>query len=429
MVVYLKNYTLKYLLISLFLLIAVWAGLFYAFILEEVYDNVDDGLKNQKIEIIREAYSNPEILIENREFGINQFRIIPIPKEKFTQKDELKNEMIFMPYDNEEEPYRVLKSHFLDKAGNAYQIEIYTSTIEEDDLIYNLLTALIVLYILLIASIYATNQIVLSKAFKPLKKIVSQLEQYRFGEKINFKTIKTPIKEFNDLSKGITQMLEDNQETFLQQKGFIENASHELKTPINIIQNKLDWLIENEELNENNLNQLVDIKKTTKRMSDLVSSLLMLSKIENRQFQNESEVNVNETIKNIEEEIQEWLLYKRLNFTLNEYQTFLIYFNKDLLQILFNNLIFNAVKYTPKNTYIQVDIYMDKIIISNTAADGKALDKNKIFKRFYKKGEDQSSTGLGLSIVQSIINKNNRLDLEYSYKEGMHYFTIQRKNS
>ncbi|WP_292010303.1 HAMP domain-containing sensor histidine kinase [Chryseobacterium sp.] len=429
MVVYLKNYTLKYLLISLFLLIAVWAGLFYAFILEEVYDNVDDGLKNQKIEIIREAYSNPEILDENREFGINQFRITPIPKEKFVQKDELKNEMIFMPYDNEEEPYRVLTTHFFDKPGNAYELVIYTSTIEEDDLIYNLLTALIVLYILLIASIYATNQIVLSKAFKPLKKIVSQLEQYRFGEKINFKTIQTPIKEFNDLSTGITQMLEDNQETFLQQKGFIENASHELKTPINIIQNKLDWMIENEELDENNLNQLVEIKKTTKRMSDLVNSLLMLSKIENRQFQNESEVNANEIINNIQEEIQEWLLYKDLNFTLNEYQTFNIYFNKHLLQVLLNNLIFNAIKYTPKKAYIQVDIHLDKIIISNTSSDGNALDKNKIFKRFYKKGEDQSSTGLGLSIVQSIINKSNCLTLDYYFKDHRHYFTLNRKNS
>ena len=75
----LRNYTLRYLIIALLGIIALWASLFYMVILEEVYDNIDDGLKNSKLLIIREAYANPELL-ETREFGISQFKVKPLPK-------------------------------------------------------------------------------------------------------------------------------------------------------------------------------------------------------------------------------------------------------------------------------------------------------------------------------------------------------------
>lgn len=422
----LKNFTLKYLLLYILLIIAVWAGLFYAYILDEVYDNVDDGLKNQKIFIIREAYSNEDIL-KTTEFGINQFRITPISQNQFSKKDVLQNEMVFMPYDDEMEPYRILKTCFLDHSGNPYQLEIRTSTVEEDDLLIDLAVALIALYILLMVSIYIINQIVLRKAFLPFKNIINQLKNYRFGEKHDFKNPETNVAEFHTLSEGISLMLNDNQETFLQQKSFIENASHELKTPIAIIGNKLDWMIENENLTEEQLLQLVEIKKTSKRMSDLVGSLLMLSKIENHQFQGTSSVNANEMIKSISDEFQEWMEYKELDFQIKEFGIFTVTINENLLRILLNNLLLNAIKYTEKEGNIEVQLYDNKIEFSNTAS-GSMLDSTLIFNRFYKHSKDNSSTGLGLAIAQSII-KNTTLKLDYYFAENRHHFVLKSSNS
>jgi hypothetical protein len=101
MQVSLKNYTLRYLSITFFVIISIWAACFYAYILDEVYDNVDDGLKNQKIEILREVYKYPELL-NTSTFGIAQFRILPVTDStKFFEDNRLSSVFFYMPYDDE----------------------------------------------------------------------------------------------------------------------------------------------------------------------------------------------------------------------------------------------------------------------------------------------------------------------------------------
>src|SRR5690606_8737532 len=126
MQVSLKNYTLRYLSIAFLIIITIWAALFYAFILEEVYDNVDDGLKKQKILILREVYAHPKLL-ETNEYGINQFRITPVEDENdFSEENRLDNEFFYMPYDDEMEPYRVLRSVFYASYRKPYHVELRT---------------------------------------------------------------------------------------------------------------------------------------------------------------------------------------------------------------------------------------------------------------------------------------------------------------
>ena len=421
----LKNYTQKHLSLFIFLLIALWAALFYAFILDEVYDNVDDGLKDRKIAIIREAYDNPEVL-KTDEYGIGQFKITPVPDEEFSQWNRLRNEMFYMPYDQEMEPYRVLTTHFLDKEGLSYRLEIRTSTVEEDDLLINLAVALAVLYTVLVICVYWVNRIVLNRAFKPFREIISQLSAYRFGSKNTFVEPETSISEFKDLSKGILTMLNDNQEVFMQQKAFIENASHELKTPISIIQNKIDLLIE-QGGQEGEIQQLIQIKSTAKRMSDLISSLLTLSKIENNQFQEEESINANEIIDEIAEDAESLVQYKEIQLDIKEKGVFQVEFNRNLFHIILTNLFQNAVKYSPPNGEICIEISPNEIVFSNTAT-GTALDGDKIFNRFYKQSNDSLSTGLGLAILQTIINNDPRLKIDYSFSNNKHFFRLLKAN-
>ncbi|MGP1500908.1 MAG: sensor histidine kinase [Bergeyella cardium] len=421
----LKNYTQKHLSLFIFLLIALWAALFYAFILDEVYDNVDDGLKDRKIAIIREAYDNPEVL-KTDEYGIGQFKITPVPDEEFSQWNRLRNEMFYMPYDQEMEPYRVLTTHFLDKEGLSYRLEIRTSTVEEDDLLINLAIALAVLYAVLVICVYWVNRIVLNQAFKPFREIISQLSAYRFGSKNTFVEPETSISEFKDLSKGILTMLNDNQEVFMQQKAFIENASHELKTPISIIQNKIDLLIE-QGGQEGEIQQLIQIKSTAKRMSDLISSLLTLSKIENNQFQEEESINANEIIDEIAEDAESLVQYKEIQLDIKEKGVFQVEFNRNLFHIILTNLFQNAVKYSPPNGEICIEISPNEIVFSNTAT-GTALDGDKIFNRFYKQSNDSLSTGLGLAILQTIINNDPRLKIDYSFSNNKHFFRLLKAN-
>ena len=132
-----KNFTNRFLVIAILIIMAIWALLFYAVIMDEVYDNIDDGLKNQKILIIREAYINKEIIKNSKEFGINQFRILPISEREYTEDNRFSKEMIYMPYDEDDEPYRVLRTGFHDQEGNPYKLEVRTSTVEEDDFLFD----------------------------------------------------------------------------------------------------------------------------------------------------------------------------------------------------------------------------------------------------------------------------------------------------
>ena len=278
----LKNYTLRYLTLAFLVILAVWAVVFYAYILDEVYDNIDDGLKDKKTLIIQNILRHPELLQVN-EFGIEDFRVYP-SQEDFSDRNILSNAFFYMPFDDEDEPYRVLKTGFYDRDMNPYTLEIRTSTVEKDDLLFNLAVALGVLYVVLVFSMYLINLLVINKIWKPFKGIVSAIRQYEVGSKTTLQPITTEVIEFNILHDNIQQMWQRNEVMFEEQKVFIENASHELQTPLAITLNKLELLSNDSSLTEKQLVQLSEVKQSLMRMTHLNKSLLMLTRIENQQY-------------------------------------------------------------------------------------------------------------------------------------------------
>lgn len=423
MKVSLKYYTIKYLIMVLLLIIAVWAGLFYAYILDEVHDNVDDGLRNRKIQIIKAVYLNPQLL-KNNEFGFNEFKIIPIRAAEYQNKSRLYNKMYYMEYDDKDQPYRVLEADFIDQYKNHQRLVIRTSTVEEDELIYDLTTALIVLYLLLVISIVVVNGYLLNKAMRPFYKILDKLKKYQFGVPANELEQKYLIKEFDELNLEINEMIERNELIFYQQKQFIENASHELQTPLAIVINKIDLQIQNEELDEKNMNLLSEVKNDLRRMVGLNKSLLMLSKIENSQFNKTSGVDFNAMIAKLVQNYEDFIDFKKVDVNIIEKGYFIADFNQDLADILLSNLLKNAVKYNHKDGTLNIMIENDRITFQNSGSSA-ALDKSRIFNRFYKQGSDHTSTGLGLSIIKTIIKQYPGWDISYEF-DGMHYFILTK---
>lgn len=424
MKVSLKYYTIKYLIMILLLIIAVWAGLFYAYILDEVHDNVDDGLRDRKIQIIKAVYLNPQLL-KNNEFGFNEFKIIPITPEKYQNKSRLYNKMYYMEYDDKDQPYRVLEADFIDQYKNHQRLVIRTSTVEEDELIYDLTTALIVLYLLLVISIVVVNGYLLNKAMRPFYKILDKLKKYQFGISASEQEQNYLIKEFDELNVEINEMIERNELVFYQQKQFIENASHELQTPLAIVINKIDLQIQNEELDEKNMKLLAEVKNDLRRMVGLNKSLLMLSKIENSQFNKTSGVDFNAMIAKLVQNYEDFIEFKKVQVNIIEKGYFIADFNQDLADILLSNLLKNAVKYNNEEGTLNIMIENDRLTFQNSGAP-VALDKSRIFNRFYKQGPDHTSTGLGLSIIKTIIKQYPGWEINYEFDNQMHYFILAK---
>ncbi|MBE8714548.1 sensor histidine kinase [Sphingobacterium hungaricum] len=423
----LKNYTLRYLIPGILLVMAIWASLFYAYILDEVYDNVDDGLKNQKIEIIREAYGNPELL-ETKAFGVNQFRIVQVDEKDYSPVNVFRNEFIYMPYDEEDEPYRILKTGFYAKDGKTYSLEIRTSTVEEDDLMLDLATALLVLYIVIVLSIFLINQFVLTKAYRPFRKILQNLQAYRFGGVNNLAKVESNVIEFNQLNTEINQMIQRNEDVFAEQKRFIENASHELQTPLAITINRLDLLMEDEDLPEKHLVQLAETKDAIHRMVNLNKSLLMLSRIENRQFQDVEQISFNDSTREVINDYEDLIAFKQLDLRLECKADFYVSMNPNLAQVLISNLLRNAIKYNHAEGVIAIEITQGEWKIRNSST-GLPLNEKFIFQRFHKQSQDALSNGLGLAIVKSIVDSYPGLSIVYSFENNFHVFSLNFKNS
>lgn len=411
----------------LLLIIAVWAGLFYAYILDEVHDNVDDGLRNRKIQIIKAVYLNPQLLTNN-DFGFNEFKINPITEGDYQNKSRLYNKMYYMEYDDKDQPYRVLEADFIDQFKKHQRLVIRTSTVEEDELIYDLTTALVVLYIFLVISIVAVNGYLLNKAMRPFYLILDKLKKYQFGVPFSQEKQNFSITEFEELNVEINEMIERNELVFYQQKQFIENASHELQTPLAIVINKIDLLIHNENPDKKNLNFLTEVKNDLRRMVGLNKSLLMLSKIENSQFNKTSGVDFNRIISKLVEDYEDFIEFKKVEVSIMEKGIFVADFNQDLADILLSNLLKNAVKYNNEEGTLNIIIENDRITFQNSGAS-VPLDKSKIFTRFYKQGSDHTSTGLGLSIIKTIINQYPGWDIIYEFEDKMHYFILTKNKA
>ena len=424
----LKNYTLKFLATALLIVIAVWTSLFYALMLEELYDNTDDGLKDQKIKIIRKAYENESIL-KQHQFDLNQYRITPVLVKDYLETDNFRNENFFMEYDEEMEPYRVLETYFIDKNGNHHKLEIRTATVEEDDFIESLLIALVILYILIIASILIINNISLKKIWKPFYSTLNYLSDYQFGQNKKLISNKTPITEFKLLDSEIAKMITRNEKSVYQQKQFIENASHELQTPIAVALNQIDVLLESDDLTQKNYLEINQIRNTLKRMSTLNQSLLMLSKIENQQFKDKEQVVFNSVVKTMISDFNSILEFKSIALELIENGEFKTLINKDLAYSLLSNLIKNSIKYNINNGKIIIEIDNLSLKIKNTSKRKTPLNSEDIFRRFYKESEDHLSTGLGLSIVKTIIDNHSNMDVSYAFEDPFHIFSLKIKNS
>ena len=424
MKVSLKYYTIKYLIVILLLIIAVWAGLFYAYILDEVYDNVDDGLKDRKIQIIKAVYLDPKLL-DSKDFGFNEFKIRPITETEYREKNRLYNKMFYMEYDDKDQPYRVLETDFIDQFGKKQRLEIRTSTVEQDELVYDLTTALIVLYILLVISIVVVNGYLLNKAMRPFYAILEKLKKYQFGSSAVQEIRDYSITEFEELNVEINGMIERNELVFHQQKQFIENASHELQTPLAIVINKIDLAIQNENPDKNSLLLLTEVKSDLRRMAGLNKSLLMLSKIENSQFSQTSKLDFNEKISGLVKSYEDFTDFKKIKVNIEEKGYFIADFNPDLAEILLSNLLKNAVKYTHQKGTVEIIVEDNRLTFRNTGVS-EPLDSSRIFTRFYKQGSDHSSTGLGLSIIRTIIRQYPGWDIIYRFEEGMHSFILTK---
>ena len=415
---------LIHLLAGIFVVLSAWAFVFYWGMIEEVNDEVDDSLEDYSELIIMRSLAGKD-LPSNDNGSNNQYFLREVDAAYALSKESIcyRDSMVYIDEKNESEPARILTTLFKDKDERFYELSVYTPSIEKRDLKESIFYLLIGLFVILFVIILLINIWVFHRSMKPFYQLLEWLEHYRLGKNNEKLSIETHTTEFRKLNEAVSRYVAHSEEVFEKQKQFIGNASHELQTPLAICQNRLEMLLEDETLGEQQMSEIMKTYQTLEYLSKLNKSLLLLSKIDNHQFSEEKEVCLNEVLHRYMDDYQEVYAYRDITLTVEEEGELYWNMNETLAVVLITNLLKNAFVHNINKGSIRIVVSSSGIRFGNTAS-GSALDASRVFDRFYQGSKKkEGSTGLGLAIVDAVC-RHSSLKIRYRFEEDMHWFEV-----
>ena len=416
---------LMHLLVGIVVILVGWAVVFYMGIMEEINDEVDDSLEDYTELIITRSLAGKELPAHDSGSN-NQYYLREVEPSYALSRPAIfyRDSMVYISEKKETEPARILTTLFKDKEGTYFEVAVYTPTIEKKDLRQAIFQLLVGLFVSLLVAILLINVWVFRRSMRPFYRLVDWLDHSRLGKKNVPLENPTHTTEFRKLNEAVMRYATHSEEVFEQQKQFIGNASHELQTPLAICQNRLEMLMEDETLSEPQMEEILKTYQTLEYVSKLNKSLLLLSKIDNSQFVETSEVCINEVLHRYVDDYCEVYDYRGIRLTVEEKGEFRIRMNETLAVVLVTNLLKNSFVHNIDKGEIRIVITSSGIRFGNTG-NGEPLDGKRIFERFYQGKKKEGSTGLGLAIVDAVC-RQYQLRVSYSAVDGMHCFEISR---
>jgi signal transduction histidine kinase len=387
--------SIYYLIYTLFIF-TVGTILFYFLIRNILFNAIDEALHQEKNQLVENLKYEKEFKeLQNSEF----IEIIELGADS-KPYDKYYNRSIYNAVKNEYVDYRELKSVY--KHGdNFYEITIRQSLNEAEALINSILPIEVTLFLGLIIGVLLINRFISNKIWQPFYDLVERLKNY---DLTNIKIIpykKSNVDEFDELSEIVEKMTTRIYKDFNSQKEFNENSSHELQTPLAIIRNKLELLIQSKNLKDDDMILIGSVFHTINRLTQLNKGLILLSKIENNQYRELSRINIGQLLDTLLVSFEELINEKNIAVSVNILKVIIIPANQILIETLLFNLISNAIKHNINGGTISITVSKNALEISNT---GNALpvEAERMFDRFLKNSTSEMSVGLGLSIVKKI---------------------------
>ncbi|MBK7650140.1 MAG: HAMP domain-containing histidine kinase [Flammeovirgaceae bacterium] len=349
----------------------------------------------------------------NEEFSLSKAYLWPVPDSLFTysQYDSLENEII---------PYRALRTGVTIQEKH-YELIIRESIVGNTKLVAAIVVIQTTLVILLLVGFILINRTLSRVVWDPFYTILEKLKQYQIEKDLSIDLPQSTITEFHDLREALIQLLNKSKDAYLSQKEFTENASHELQTPLAICRSKLELLIQTTGITNEQAELISSLMDATNRIVRLNKNLLLLSKIENRQFILRQEILISSSVEQSIKLYHEKALEKEIKIKAIINSESQITANPILLETLLNNLISNAIRHSQSQKEITIRIKSQSFIISNPG--NKLKNPDKIFQRFNKESASSQGSGLGLAIVKKICDVEC-IDIYYHYSEGQHHFQI-----
>lgn len=408
--------------LALLVIMSLWATLFYYTMVDEIRDEADDSLEDYSSLIITRVLAGRE-LPQVGDGSNNSFTLTPVDAAYAAEQPHLKYEDhdFYIAEKQETEPARVLTTIFHDEQGKYYELQVATPTFEKTDLFQSILWWVVALYVVLLLITLGVTMLIFYGSMRPMYAMLQWLDSYKPGVKPSPVPVSADVKEFARLGRALQGAVDRSEELVERQSQFIGNASHELQTPLAIIGNRVEWLLDGGNLTEEQAAELFKIQSTLGRAVRLNKTLLLLTKIENGKFPESVEVDVARLVQDSVEMYSEIYESRQMTVRVDIEDDVKVEMNESLAATLVSNLIKNMYVHSAEGSSGSVTISSGRLIIEN---DGEqALDGERIFDRFYQGLKSKGSMGLGLPLVAAVC-RTYSLGISYQFKQGRHCFTV-----
>lgn len=407
-----------YLLFSAVLLI-VSAPLFY-YITERLYiEETDETLILHKNEFVK--YSLPTLKTAEIQNWNKYNRNIKIEPFKNSGKDTIFYNSYYDALDAEIEPYRELNASILID-GNPYTYSARINLVEKEDLMKSIAILFLVIISLLLIGLFLITKRLSINLWKPFYETLNKIEKFEIDKSNHPKFTETNIEEFNRLNNSIEKLITKNTSIYHSQREFVENAAHELQTPLAVFQAKIDTLIQNADFTQEQYKMLSSLNDSVSRLNRLNKNLLLLSKMENDIYNEKQTINLNEAIEKHFDFFTEQAKAKNLIIKTEMKEAIAVKSNPVLAEILISNLFLNAIRHNVSDGQVLVTLSNHSLTFSNTG-QSQTLVADKLFNRFSKSNPSEQGNGLGLAIIKKIADLNN-WKISYSFANNLHSFSV-----
>lgn len=276
-------------------------------------------------------------------------------------------------------------------------------------------------FILIVAGLLFLTRRLSKTVWKPFHNTLYKLKTFNLNnhEKIEFE--ETDTKEFEELNGSLGKLIDHNVSVYNTQKEFTENASHELQTPLAILKNKVDILLQSDDLTERQYHIAEEMNKALIRSSRINKNLLLLARIENSQFDDSASARFDDLLLQSIDALQDHFKDKKITVSADIRPDIKVKGNSSLMEALINNLLINAIRHSLPGSIISIRLSEAGFEVRNSGK--QSLNPGLLFKRFSRISSDNSGSGLGLSIVQEICRLQN-WRAAYRFENNEHIFSI-----
>ncbi len=306
--------------------------------------------------------------------------------------------------------------------GKTYVITTRSSLVKNQDFILAITLSIGIVILLLILTVFFVNTLILRNAWQPFYENLEILKSFSVENNQPIHLQNSKIDEFQELNQSLIKLTNKINSDFNNLKEFTDNASHEMQTPLAIMQLKSESLMQSENLKTDDKHQIKAIYLAAQRLSKLNKTLLLLSKIENQQFSEKELILINDVIDKQLEIFEDFIESKKITVIKNFTSNVKVSANPLLFDIVISNLISNAIKHNLKSGNLEIAT-SDLFISFSNSGEPLNISSTSLFERFKKDSKSSDSFGLGLAIVKKICDTYN-WKINHSFIENQHNISI-----